>query len=128
MKTTIRKEVFETNSSSQHSLSILTSSEYNLWKEGKTAARVEFIEPWCDGTITGFISIDSEEYLKQQLHKTGKSDKWRNDIWADRDGNETLERTKQRYYSYDEYIGYVDRYNELIFSPVAVERKKGKTH
>lgn len=36
MKETIRLSVFETNSSSTHSLSICSSEEYNKWKNGET--------------------------------------------------------------------------------------------
>lgn len=36
MKETIRHGVFETNSSSVHSLSICSSEEYNRWRNGET--------------------------------------------------------------------------------------------
>lgn len=47
----IRKSVFETNSSSEHSLSIVKKSNFDLWKSGKQYARrvagcSEFKETW----------------------------------------------------------------------------------
>lgn len=51
MKVTIRQGVFETNSSSEHSLSIVKKSNFLAWKEGKQYARMtknhtDFNETW----------------------------------------------------------------------------------
>jgi len=39
MKRQIRQGVFETNSSSEHSISIVNTKDFNAWKEGKAYAR-----------------------------------------------------------------------------------------
>lgn len=41
MKLQIRRGVFETNSSNEHSLTVMNNSMYHLWKEGKVLARVK---------------------------------------------------------------------------------------
>lgn len=41
MKIQIRRGVFETNSSNEHSLTIMNNDMYYLWKEGKVLARVK---------------------------------------------------------------------------------------
>lgn len=65
MKRQIRRGVFETNSSSVHSLTMCSDSEFNRWKngellfwqeEGKFATRNEIIEElktmqWYDGSM-----------------------------------------------------------------------------
>ena len=41
MKIQIRRGVFETNSSNEHSLTIMSNDDYKAWKEGKKLARVK---------------------------------------------------------------------------------------
>jgi hypothetical protein len=62
MKTTIRTNVFETNSSSTHSIILVKTSDFKLWKEGKTAYL------WrrkSDVDFPDFIPIDSKRYTDQ---------------------------------------------------------------
>lgn len=40
MKTQIRRGIFETNSSSEHSLTVMNRDKFTQWKEGKLLARV----------------------------------------------------------------------------------------
>lgn len=62
MKETIRLSVFETNSSSTHSLSICSSEEYDKWKKGETV--------YCPGKekFKPVEKVDEEEIFD--------SDKW----------------------------------------------------
>lgn len=52
MKRQIRRGVFETNSSSVHSLTMCTQSDYEKWKDG------EFIYDYWDGKL---ISTDESD-------------------------------------------------------------------
>jgi hypothetical protein len=54
----VRMSVFETNSSSTHSLTIVTAEEFNKWKEGKVAFAGNKLVPvgttdkWGDEAVT----------------------------------------------------------------------------
>lgn len=53
MKRQVRRNVFETNSSSVHSLTMCTQSDYDKWKDG------ELIYDYWDGKL---IPLDDTEY------------------------------------------------------------------
>ena len=55
MKIQIRRGVFETNSSNEHSLTVVNKESWDEWKEGKCLARVSDIKN-CDYTNGNFDS------------------------------------------------------------------------
>lgn len=54
MKRQIRRGVFETNSSSVHSLTMCTQSDYDKWKDG------EFIYDYWDGKLISTDELDDD--------------------------------------------------------------------
>lgn len=88
MRIQVRRNIFETNSSSEHSLTIMANDKYKLWKEGKLLARVkeEKESDGCWGNFwsrmytleftddferaikdnTNIIAANKERYLKNQ--------------------------------------------------------------
>lgn len=91
MKTSVRRGVFETNSSSTHSLTLCSQNEYNKWKEG------ELVLNWRDKFITREEAIkELKENSWFQDHKSKYFD------WNDRElVDETL--SKYEFYTYDYY-------------------------
>ena len=76
MKVKIRKGVFETNSSSEHSLSIVKKSNYDQWKNGTLYARrspniTEYNETWgnfwSEQYYWSFDMLSKEEADKKNL-------------------------------------------------------------
>lgn len=57
MKIQIRQGVFETNSSSVHSLTICSKSEYELWKKGAL-----LYDRWNDKLVLKTNDMNSDEY------------------------------------------------------------------
>lgn len=103
MKQTIRIGVFETNSSSTHSLTMCSNDDYNAWREGKLLyneyGRDEFVtlEKACE---------DCEIKLDEELYDNDED--YANDI------NERL--SDNDFYTYDEFWdneyleGFTDTY------------------
>lgn len=56
MKRQIRRGVFETNSSSVHSLTMCTQSDYDRWKNG------ELIYDYWDGKLIPIDELDDDYY------------------------------------------------------------------
>lgn len=57
MKINIRSNVFETNSSSVHSLCICTEEEFDAWKKGKL-----YYDYWNDKFVKNPINEDNQTY------------------------------------------------------------------
>ncbi len=55
MKVKVRKGVFETNSSSTHTLVLATQDEYDLWKEGK------YVADFSSGRLVPLDSLTDKE-------------------------------------------------------------------
>ena len=70
MKRQIRQGVFETNSSNEHSLTIINDSDFKKWKDGKLLARVTSVEEDknCSGnfwsTLLNFEFTDNFQAAK----------------------------------------------------------------
>lgn len=78
MKTQIRRNVFETNSSNEHSLTIIKESQFKDWKDGKLLARVKSEKECeeCNGnfwsrmyTLEFMPAIDINEANKLLIQK-----------------------------------------------------------
>ena len=70
MKLSIRRNVFETNSSNEHSLTIINESTFQDWKQGKLLARV--IESKEDPSCTG--NFWSKFYYLEFTNNLNKSE------------------------------------------------------
>lgn len=69
MKTIVRKGVFETNSSSTHSMIMCTGEEYQKFEDGEMLVNVWDGELFSYDDITDFIK--SGDYYKDQFTKSG---------------------------------------------------------
>ena len=78
MKIKVRRSVFETNSSSTHSLTMCTASDYDEWKKGNMVFDYE-----CEELVP-IDTLDDDE--KEELRTTGSA--------------------SDRYYTYDQYEDY----------------------
>jgi hypothetical protein len=58
----VRMSVFETNSSSTHSLTIVTAEEYNKWKDGKLAYNRDSEE-----LVPLPVKTDDDEYESEDV-------------------------------------------------------------
>ena len=118
MKKQIRRGVFETNSSSTHSLTMCSESTYNKWRDG---------ELMYDKYNGGFISVNTEiteidkaeakKYYEKKKDKYWKewhqlSDEELNE-WYDKYMYECKRVDKYRYETYDEFFdGYLEEFEE----------------
>ena len=106
MKRQVRQGVFETNSSSTHSLTICTEDEYNKWKKGELLFDYwdeEFVNP-ADTSLTD----DEKESVKEDYNKR-KQKYWKD--WEDLSEKEKeelyAEELKEKYseaMTYDEWL------------------------
>ena len=69
MKTIVRKGVFETNSSSTHSMIMCTGEEYQKFEDGEMLVNMTDEELFSYDDITDFIM--SYDYYKDQFTKSG---------------------------------------------------------
>ena len=69
MKTIVRKGVFETNSSSTHSMIMCTGEEYQKFEDGEMLVNMMDEELFSYDDITDFIM--SYDYYKDQFAKSG---------------------------------------------------------
>lgn len=121
MKRQVRQGVFETNSSSTHSLTICTEDEYNKWKNGEL-----LFDYWDDEFINpnnSFLTDDERESVKENYNnKKGKywkdwedlSDEEKEELYA-----EKLERKHSDAMTYDEWINrdYLETYVHSYTTP-----------
>lgn len=95
----IRHGVFETNSSSTHSITMCMKSEYDKWKNGEL-----YWNRWDRKFVTkDFIEKEIEEYRKEYLKHN--PDYIQGDEEWDEAFDEYINDDKQ-YYSYKEYCDY----------------------
>jgi hypothetical protein len=66
----IRRGTFETNSSSVHSLTLCSKSDYERWSYGEL-----FYEPWGEGFIEPEKILNSEEFKEMEASKDIKKRK-----------------------------------------------------
>lgn len=94
MKRQIRRGVFETNSSSTHSLTMCSKSEYDEFEKGNM-----YIEKWGSKLYT---KEEMVEKFKQMVDWRTKELKYRDIDWDnDEEFNRVLEETD--YVTYDKY-------------------------
>ena len=86
MKETIRSSVFETNSSSTHSLSICSREEYDKWRNGETV--------YCPGEER-FESIEKVD--KEKIYDV---EKWDGDYYDEQDDLDI----SYLYWKYDDFF------------------------
>ena len=112
MKQEIRFGVFETNSSSTHSVVLLNDKEYNDWKDGKIR-------------ISVYGNIITQEELEEEIapHKQHAIESWNNA----KDG----EYPKSYYKTLDDYINslaFDSDYDEQWMTIVETERDFNGEH
>ena len=88
MKREIRKGLFETNSSSTHSLTLCSGNEYDGWKEGK------YVYCRDGGTLVPVTDADYLEWKKM-------TDEEKRERWCERD-----------YLTYEKFWDYFGDYYE----------------
>lgn len=89
----IRRKLFETNSSSVHSLTLCSESEYDKWTTGEF-----FYEPYGRGFITLEEVLNSDEFRETELSKHIENN---------------FSLFKEMAYAYDE-LSYDDDYLKII--------------
>ena len=76
MKTTIREGVFETNSSSTHSLIMLPESEFKKWKNGELLYQED--TPWIEDDklreefVKKYVDHHNDLYTKEEVEEIKK--------------------------------------------------------
>lgn len=117
MKRKIRRNVFETNSSSTHSISICSEEEYSKWKNGEL-----LYDDWEESFVEPYKLTDSdmEDAIKEYEKKKGtywkewndlteeETEKWISDYVSMHISKEELGTT------YDDYFNcsYLDTYEK----------------
>ncbi|KAI4445277.1 hypothetical protein C823_007784 [Eubacterium plexicaudatum ASF492] len=88
MKRQIRRGVFETNSSSTHSLTMCSEEEFEAWKRGE----VLFHEYGEENFISATKLSEHDKKMAQEDYEENKDD-------FQKDWNDLSEDTKQKYYT-----------------------------
>ena len=88
MKRQIRRGVFETNSSSTHSLTMCSEEEFEAWKRGE----VLFQEYGEENFISATKLSKHDKKMAQEDYEENKDD-------FQKDWNDLSEDTKQKYYT-----------------------------
>lgn len=88
MKRQIRRGVFETNSSSTHSLTMCSEEEFEAWKRGE----VLFQEYGEENFISATKLSEHDKKMAQEDYEENKDD-------FQKDWNDLSEDTKQKYYT-----------------------------
>lgn len=94
MKREIRRNVFETNSSSTHSLAICTEQEFEDWKAGKL-----LFDKWGECFILPYQLSDSEKRSAGLEYTANKKEYYK-------DWDELADDQKEKWYS-----SYIERHN-----------------
>lgn len=98
----IRRGVFETNSSSTHSLTMCSESEYDKWKKGEL-----FFDRWSDEFVEKEVVEKEIEKMKKDFEEEYKDREWEDDDEKQEYLEEYLNEDKQ-YYSYDEFWNEIE--------------------
>lgn len=107
MKRQVRRGVFETNSSSTHSLTMCSEEEFEAWKRGE----VLFQEYGKENFISATKLNEHDKKMAQEDYEENKDD-------FQKDWNDLSEDAKQKYYTkyakendiIDEYAKTYDQY------------------
>lgn len=117
MKRQIRSSVFETNSSSTHSLTMCTAEEYQKWKNGEL-----MLDTYNDILVE--MNVELTEYDKEEAKKYYENNRtkyWKEwsqlskeevDEWYDKYMLKHNKINKYQYKTYDEYFDeeYLERF------------------
>ena len=106
MKTQIRRSIFETNSSSVHSITMVSGSEYDKWKNG---------ELLYDRDTETLVTKEEIEKIKEDDKKRYESYNWsfdESEYDYDREDNNIRFLTYDKFFdwSYIQYETFTDRY------------------
>ena len=121
----IRHSVFETNSSSTHSITICTEEQFNKWKSGEL-----LFDYWnnCFAENVQLTDRDKEEARRQ--YESQKGDYWKEwnqlsteeiESWYNRYANvlqkNDMDDMKTYKQYFDDYDDYLERYTKYYTSP-----------
>lgn len=121
----IRRGVFETNSSSTHSLTICTEDQYNDWKAGKIfydAYQEEFIDKV---QLTDREKEMAKKHYKEYIETLAFHKKWNElndserEAWYQRYFISEIKNSEDGIVTYDEYFdgGTLEAYVQFCTSP-----------
>lgn len=103
MKMQIRQGVFETNSSSVHSLTMCSSEEYEKWKDGKVL----------------FWKLRHDFFTREDIIKELKCDSWLSNVnWNDEDEvNELF--SDEEICTYEEFFEneWLEKFEQIHITP-----------
>lgn len=94
MKTQIRRSIFETNSSSVHSITMISGSEYDKWKNG---------ELLYDKDTETLVTKEEIEKIKEDDKKRYESYNWSFD---ESEYDYTREDSNIRFLTYDKFFDW----------------------
>lgn len=126
MKRQIRSGVFETNSSSTHSLTICTKEEFESWKKGEL-----LYDTWNDQFVKGKSEVElleeEKEEVKEEYNKRCRDNKFMmswdmlSDEYKQELYNDYIEENydDSEEYTYDRYMygGYLESYTHRFTTP-----------
>ena len=107
----IRKSVFETNSSSEHSLSIVKKSNFDLWKSGKQYARMTKNHTDFNKTWGNFWS--RQHYWEFGIFSSKEKDRKNLELFSQHI-KEELDKVEQRWKDIDSYKSMPTGENEYF--------------
>lgn len=121
----VRQGVFETNSSSTHSLTMCSEEEFNRWKAG------ELLFDYYNDCFAEVIELSSEDKEDAMLHYDNvKGSYWKNwdqlsdeeiKSWYNKYANEYLRKNKyNEFQTYEDWLrreDYLDRFARTYTSP-----------
>lgn len=117
MKRQIRCGVFESNSSSTHTLTICSEAEFEAWRKGEV-----LFDRWSDKFVALYEMSEDDKENAHKEYEDAKADYWK-------DWNTLSEEEKEKWYkkyasdhhlkdedlqTYDEYMGdyYLETYSQ----------------
>ena len=112
----IRRNVFETNSSSTHSLTMANSDEYSKWKEGKVYLNDSWFSSDSEYAKEQFVTFDQivDIFKKSKYYSDNEicSDNFDKTKWKDEDDefssfDHYLAR-EHSFFTYEEYWDYCE--------------------
>lgn len=118
MKRQIRQGVFETNSSSTHSLTMCSENDYNKWVRGEL-----MFDTYNDKLVEMKIEISEYDKIEaRNYYESVKSKYWKSwnqlseeevNDWYDKYMDEHHSIDRYRYNTYDEFFdGYLEEFEE----------------